>query len=67
MRRQQQQQQHQMLMQHPQGMRPQLSGNIPQGGIGSSVGQPQQQQPQTQQQNQQQSWGDLGILDSLPP
>ncbi|CAL1263811.1 unnamed protein product [Larinioides sclopetarius] len=63
---QQQQQQHQMLMQHPQGIRPQLSGNMPQGGIGSTVGQPQQQQ-QSQQQNQQQSWGDLGILDSLPP
>ncbi|GIY35027.1 hypothetical protein CEXT_2151 [Caerostris extrusa] len=64
---QQQQQQHQMLMQqHSQGIRAQLPGSIPQGGIGSSVGQPQQQQ-QSQQQNQQQSWGDLGILDSLPP
>lgn len=60
MRRQQQQQSMQaMMQQHPQSMRPQLQGNIQQGGINSSVGQ--------QQQNQQQSWDNPGILDLLPP
>ena len=54
MRRQQSMQA--MMQQHPQGMRPQLQGNIPQGGVG-----------QQQQNQQQQSWDNSGILDLLPP
>ncbi|XP_015915623.1 mediator of RNA polymerase II transcription subunit 25 [Parasteatoda tepidariorum] len=59
--RRQQIQQNPMLMQHAQGMRQQMPGNIQQGGMASNVG---QQQPQQQAQ---QNWGDLGMLDSLQP